>query len=156
MKSMAPLVLLGLFSLTLSSEQKTKSNTYCWGQLSPPNLAKIWLHMYLCDLGTLITESHISFFCRSASRGGFFSGERLKKPKNGRSNDHRHSKKCENDHRFGGQFRVFLNPRHWKFRRRLPLFTQPIHVSSIHLLAEYCSSRKHKILPGYCRHCTVR
>ena len=108
MKSMAPLVLLGLFSLTLSSEQKTKSNIYCWGQLSPPNLAKIWLHMYLCDLGTLITESHISFFCRSASRGGFFSGERLKKPKNGRSNDHRHSKKCENDHRIGGQFRVFL------------------------------------------------
>ena len=64
--------------------------------------------MYLCDLGTLITESHISFFCRSASRGGFFSGEHLKKPKNGRSNDHRHSKKCENDHRIGGQFCVFL------------------------------------------------
>ena len=35
MTSIAPLlVLLGLFSRALSSEQKTKSNTYCWGLTS--------------------------------------------------------------------------------------------------------------------------
>ena len=39
-----------------------------------------------------------------------------KNTKNGRSNDHRHSKKFENDHRIGGQFRFFLNAHHWKIR----------------------------------------
>ena len=39
-----------------------------------------------------------------------------KNPKIGRSNDHWHSKTCENDHWIGGQFHVFWNARHWKIR----------------------------------------
>ena len=39
-----------------------------------------------------------------------------KNQKNGRSNGHRNSKKCKNDHRIGGQFRVFGNAHHWKIR----------------------------------------
>ena len=84
-------------------------------------LSRSWctISMHGCGLFSVIIKSVI-IMMRCVNLfwigGGFFSGERLKKPKKWLSKWPPTQKKCENDHRISGQFRVFWNAHHLKIR----------------------------------------